>query len=87
MEMTMTHASHPAAQPLSDVLLGFVANGAAGLLETIRSRRQQAYARELFDGLSDAALKDVGIDRSTVSPARPVIEVKAGVIGRLMSMT
>jgi hypothetical protein len=84
----MSNVSHQATRtsPAADLLETLVA-GAAGLLARLQDRRQQAYARDLFDGMDDAALKDVGIDRWTVCPARPVIEVKAGVMGRLMSMS
>ena len=82
----MSQVSHQATQsPLVADLLTFLADGTASLLGKMQRHRQQAYARKLFGGLSDAALKDVGIDRWTVCPARPVMEVRTGLMARLMS--
>ena len=84
----MSPLSHQAAQsPIIADLLAFLAGRTATLLSGMQRRRQRAEDLSLFSGLSETQLKDVGIDRWALCPARPVIEVKAGLMGRLMSMT
>ncbi len=58
---------------------------AASLLAQVQKRRKLARDRRVLDQLSDAQLKDAGIDRWAISP-RPTIEVEAGLMTQLMAM-
>ena len=59
---------------------------AASLLVHVEKRRTLAGNRRVLDQLSDAQLKDAGIDRWAIRPPRPTIEVEAGLMTKLMSM-
>jgi uncharacterized protein YjiS (DUF1127 family) len=59
---------------------------AARLLVQVQKRRKLARDRRVLDQLSDAQLKDVGIDRWAIRPLRPTIEVESGLMTKLMSM-
>ena len=59
---------------------------AASLLAQVEKRRSLARDRRVLDQLSDAQLKDVGIDRWAIRPHRPTTEDEAGLMTKLMSM-
>ena len=65
---------------------GILAAGIAAFVARARLRLHAAqHAREL-SGLSDKQLADIGVGRSAIEPARPTIEVDAGLMRTLMSM-
>ena len=83
----MSRTLSQAAQTISaDQLLRPLTDGAAALLEQVRQHRRQAQSRRILSALSDQQLEDVGVDRSAIVAARPVIEVEAGLMANLMSL-
>ena len=83
----MTIPSRTAASPLwTGGASGMLAAGVATFAARARLRLREArHAREL-SGLSDKQLADIGVGRSVIEPARPTIEVDAGLMRKLMSM-
>ena len=83
----MPHTSHQATKPADATsLLDLVRDGGGVLFALIQKRRQAARDRNTLAALSDAQLADVGIDRWSIDTPHPSVEVKAGLMAKLMSM-
>lgn len=83
----MSQASRQALQTTSTLdIFGVFADGASSLLSKFAAHRRQTRIARVLGELSDAQLADVGIDRQAISPSRPTLEVKAGLMSNLMSM-
>jgi uncharacterized protein YjiS (DUF1127 family) len=86
-EATMLQASRQVAKTTSAAnLFDVMRAGAATLWVQVRQRRKLVRTRYILDQLSEAQLADAGIDRSTLRRPRPILEVEAGLMTKLMSM-
>ena len=82
----MTIASRTTYPLPADRTAGSIAAGIANIVTRMRARLHRARADHELRSLSDEQLTDIGVDRSTIGPPRPVIEVDAALTRRLMSM-
>jgi len=57
-----------------------------GLVATLCRHAERARTRRVVAALSAEQLADVAIDRATVVPDRPVIEVERGLMDRLLNL-
>lgn len=81
----MSHSYSTHRMPAAD-FLGHFFDGAANLAAKIQQNRKQAHTRKILGELTEEQLKDIGIERSAVSPSRPAVEVPAGLMDKLMAM-
>lgn len=81
----MSH-SHTTHRMLAADFLGLLFDGAASLAAKIQQNRKQAHTRKVLGELTEQQLKDIGVERSAVSPSRPAVEVPAGLMDKLMAM-
>lgn len=82
----MSHTLRESAQPTLDLDVKPLTGWLARLLGRVQTQRRLARQRKIVSELSDEQLSDAGIDRSAIVPPRPVIEVDAGLMAKLMSM-
>jgi uncharacterized protein YjiS (DUF1127 family) len=67
-------------------VIGAMSGFAASIAVALRRQRAQADSYAVLRDLSDEQLRDAGIDRAMIEPARPAIEVSAGLMANLMNM-
>lgn len=77
--MTYATSVERRAGPLACIMMAI----ARILAQTARMAARQPAAPEL----TDAQLKDIGVERSAVSPRRPTFEVDGALMRRLMSLS
>lgn len=77
-DVTLSGASSNHAQTLLQAAWGWLA--------AFRARQASARDGKMLAALSEAQLKDAGIDRAAIAANRPIIEVRAGLMASLMSM-
>ena len=84
----MTSASRNATVPVPvGKLTGGIAAGVAALASWARTRLQRRECAQELRALTDDQLRDVGIDRAAIEPARPVLEIEGSLMRRLTSMS
>jgi uncharacterized protein YjiS (DUF1127 family) len=82
----MPLTSHQAAKPaVATSPFDLLRDASAAVFGSIQSHRQAARDRAILAQLSDAQLADAGIERGSIEAARPMVEVKAGLMANLMS--
>ncbi len=87
MSHTLHHPTQTAMSGAAHVpALEFLTARMTTLIARFAAWRLRARSRKAVAGLSPEQLADVAIDASTVLPPRPVLEVEAGLMAKLMSM-
>jgi hypothetical protein len=87
----MTLASRTAATPspignAAGRIAAAIAAGVAVLAARTHVRLQLSASAGELRALTDDRLRDIGVDRAAIEPTRPLIEVDAALMRRLMSM-
>jgi hypothetical protein len=81
----MSQATHQNAHPAAD-LHGLLSTGVAGFVAIFRQHVASLQGRSALSEMSDRQLEDMGIDRASLRPHRPTLEIETGLMQRLMSM-